>query len=97
MSRRVEAQWCPSCFERIDMTPQIVTLRDLVTHEAKARPGDYTVCIKCAALLRFGRKMLLKIIDASEVEDKATRAKLLTVSRTIKELRKENPINVWKN
>ena len=47
---RTELRWCPKCFQMLDSYT-------CLTDEVKAEPGDFTVCIGCASVLRFTETM----------------------------------------
>jgi len=50
ITTRTEARFCPKCF-------QVLNAYTNLTDDAKAEPGDYTVCIGCGSILRFTETM----------------------------------------
>jgi len=50
LTTQTEARWCPNCF-------QLLTAYTALTDAVKAEPGDFTVCIGCASVLRFTETM----------------------------------------
>lgn len=46
LTTRTEARWCPQCFQ---MLTAITSMLDTV----KPEPGDFSVCISCASVLRL--------------------------------------------
>jgi hypothetical protein len=50
LTTRTELHWCPVCFYRLDACTSLLK-------EVTPGPGDYTVCIGCATVLRFTESM----------------------------------------
>lgn len=57
---RIVPSFCPQCFHLLDAATNM-TSRD------KPEPGDYTVCINCASVLRFGPDMLLELASLEAI------------------------------
>jgi hypothetical protein len=51
---RMPPRFCPVCF-------LLLTANTNLTSKDKPEPGDFTVCIKCASVLRFDGKMDLEL------------------------------------
>lgn len=49
-TRFENARWCPCCFG-------VLSAATCLTDEVRPEPGDYTVCIYCASVLRFDGQM----------------------------------------
>ena len=50
LTTRTDTRWCPNCF-------QLLTAVMSMLGEHRAGPGDFTVCITCASVLRFTETM----------------------------------------
>jgi hypothetical protein len=53
-SYHLEMRFCPSCFQRLDAATNL-------TADAKPEPLDFTVCTRCASVLRFDDDMNLEL------------------------------------
>ena len=53
-------QFCPYCFHRLDSATSFDT-------EESPQPGDFTVCISCANILRYGEGMSLHASSLMEI------------------------------
>lgn len=78
----VTASRCPSCGHRLDAASHP---RD---ENVRPRPGDLSVCIQCAELLRFTEGMAVVRLSAQELaaleqEDPEAVAELWTMAQTI--------------
>lgn len=67
LTTRTETRWCPKCFQMLDA---ITALLD----EVKPVPGDFTVCIGCASVLRFTETMDFEL---SSLEAIPTRSRMM--------------------
>lgn len=47
---RTETCWCPNCFHKLDA---FTSLSDNKDDRPKPEPGDYTICIECACVLKW--------------------------------------------
>lgn len=65
-TRTPETQ-CPSCQCSIDAATAL-------TEDVTPSPGDFTVCIQCAAILRFDRELHLKETVYHELKELDTEA-----------------------
>ena len=59
--RRVPPSPCPCCAAVLDMSG------DVFADGPPAGPGDFTLCVECAAILVFGSDMQLRVPRRSEV------------------------------
>jgi hypothetical protein len=99
MTTRMEAQWCPCCFHRLDANSQVENMGKvdlLAKAEAKPVPGDYTVCINCAAILSFDAAMKLYEIKSIEDVDVASRGDVLATQAAIRILGPKSETNYWR-
>ena len=46
LTTHTEVRFCPSCFQRLDAVTSMLD-------EHKPEPGDFSVCINCASVLRL--------------------------------------------
>lgn len=85
MGHRVTASRCPTCGAEHDAAS------DPNDDAAVPTPGSYTVCINCAALLRFGQGFELEPVSVSEELslDRQTRGQIARVQTAIHLLRAE--------
>jgi hypothetical protein len=95
MSRRLDPQWCPACFHKLDATTAITRKNAKIEVEPTAKPNDYTVCLDCAAVLQFGGDMKLRVIDLIDV-DVTVRLTVATVQAAVKSIERPKVMNVWK-
>lgn len=56
---RLQAQPCPSCDARIDA-------HTAAHSTASPKPGDVSVCLYCAAILRYGDDLTLELVPDPE-------------------------------
>ena len=59
---RIRLNFCPVCLYAMDACTG-------VGHDRKPRPGDYSVCADCGALLRFGPGLVLTLCTASDLRE----------------------------
>ena len=69
---------CPSCGKLLDATSG-------ADHDEEPEPGDYSVCIYCAATLRFGDDLALVSVSIDDVHPSA-RKQLADAAQTVKRL-----------
>lgn len=57
---QIVPSFCPKCFHQLDAATNM---------EGKdpPEPGDYTVCIRCASVLRFGPDMMLEMASLTDI------------------------------
>jgi hypothetical protein len=60
---RIPGQFCPRCFKLLDATSALTHADDVPV------PGDYTVCIQCAAVLRFGTGLQLELSSLMDIPE----------------------------
>jgi hypothetical protein len=75
---RMVSQGCPKCFHELDANT-------CLTEEAKPEPGDYTVCIGCASVLRFRENMSLEL-SSLEAIPTHSRLPFAQIVQAVKEL-----------
>ena len=87
-TRHEVAAWCPHCFAGLSAST-------CITDAARPEPGDYTVCIFCASVLRFDERMDLQM---SKLEDIPTHSRLnfARAVQAVKAAKQEPPIEPWK-
>lgn len=62
--KRVPSAPCPTCGKKLDAAT-------CMSSDAQPRPGDYTVCLYCANVLRFRDGMKLAVLSLEDAEDLA--------------------------
>lgn len=67
------SQFCPRCFKMLDATCS------LTDANAAPEPGDFTVCIACAAVLRFGTGLHLEMSSLMDIPEHSRMAFAQTV------------------
>jgi len=65
-TKRLAASFCPFCFTVLDAASGL-------GHENYPQPGDFTICIKCAGVLRFREDMS---IEPSSLESIPTHSRM---------------------
>jgi hypothetical protein len=71
---------CPTCGHCLDTHSN-------VTGEEAPEPGDFSVCIKCATILRFGEQKILRKANQSDFDDaiqSGVLTRLLKVATSVK-------------
>jgi len=59
-SSRMPATACPTCFMMLDGVTSM-------EGQEPPKPGDYTICAKCASLLRFDENMQLALASLMDI------------------------------
>jgi hypothetical protein len=87
LTTQLNPAWCPSCFTVLDAATC------MTADDAKPQPGDYTVCIGCAQVLRFTPQMDLEM---SSLEAIPTHSRM-AFARVVQEITKRTkPVEPWK-
>ncbi len=83
---RIKLKPCPACGYQLDAAARLTTQDD--GEERGPQAGDYTVCIECAALLRFKEGLELMELSAADLEamDAGGLMELMHVRRTVLKL-----------
>ena len=61
LATKLKAQACPACGKLLDAASSIMD------SERGPRNGDYTVCLYCAAILRYTKSMNLAPVTSDEI------------------------------
>jgi hypothetical protein len=80
VTTRFPAAFCPVCFQVLDAA---TAMQD----KAVPEPGDYTICIECGAVLRFGPKMDLLLSSLMEIPMSAR----MDFAKVVTEVKKRGP------
>lgn len=78
LATRIPPQRCPGCLFELDGV-------HCFGDESRPEPGDFTVCIQCAMLLRFGDDMVLVQAALADV-DESVREEFAKMIATIEAL-----------
>jgi hypothetical protein len=79
------AQLCPVCGHLLDSHSAVED------HGKRPEDGDFSVCLACGSVLRYGADLKLSPSSLEEAEDDETRAELAKVVIGIAVLRERNP------
>jgi hypothetical protein len=60
LTTRTELHWCPVCFYRLDACTSLLD-------EIVPGPGDFTVCLGCASVLRFTGAMDFEVSSLESI------------------------------
>lgn len=71
-------QFCPACFQRLSAATSM-------GGEHVPEPGDFTVCIGCGNILRFGPDKILELIDLLAVPEEV-RMEFANIVSTVRSL-----------
>jgi len=82
-TKRVPTTFCPYCFTVLDAATNLDS-------KEPPRAGDFTVCIECCGLLRFGEDMSINTGDLMEIPPHS-RMYFAKVIRLCKEYRATRP------
>jgi hypothetical protein len=96
MTTRMEAQWCPTCFHRLDANSQIVKKGERPAAEATPDPGDVTICIECGSILVFDDAMKLYAIENADNLPPSLRSVLLAVQEAVKTIGPRPKTQFWR-
>jgi hypothetical protein len=72
VSRKVQASRCKACGYRTDAATSVGS-------DAKPKPGDFTVCIRCGHVMAFDDKLKLRNLTSEEMNTIAGDARLLAI------------------
>ena len=78
LTTRTPMQFCPSCLTKIDAHSS------LTDKDYSPQPDDFTICLNCGALLKFGPKLDLHLSSLMEVP-MHSRMDFAKVVQTVKE------------
>lgn len=78
---RIAASPCPQCFKLLDA---VDTVGENAVVTTPPKPGDFTICIACASVLRFDENMGLVLSTLNEVPIEI-RARIAFVKMTVEE------------
>lgn len=80
-TEKTKPQFCPRCFHLLDAFT-------CMTGQHYPEPGDYTVCIGCAAVLRWDEAMNFELAELIQVPI-AVRLEFVKIINAVKETRKD--------
>lgn len=61
--RQIEGSPCPKCGSFLDGASAVDS------NEVIPKEGDYSVCLKCGAMLKFGENLKLELLTEAEIEE----------------------------
>jgi len=60
LTTRTDPRWCPKCFQLLDACTSMLD-------SVRPTPGDCTICINCASVLRFTEMMDLELYSLEQI------------------------------
>jgi hypothetical protein len=60
VTTRLSPSFCPICFQLLDAVT-------CFTAQIAPKPGDFTICIECGAVVEFGAKMDLRLRSLEDI------------------------------
>ena len=85
--RFIKKDECPVCLHLIDCASPTKDIKD----EHRPGPGDFSLCVYCAAFLRFDEKMILYSPSEDEVIEADMLDQLTGMRKKVLEFKKEFP------
>lgn len=82
---RLAPRFCPVCFKVLDAATNL-------TSDDPPEPGDFTVCIDCRAVLRWGADMNLELSSLEEIpaHSRMVFAKVLRIMEQLPPVRRKD-------